>query len=156
MTMTNHAKLLSEAFAALDKHNNKLDLHHVEKQLIKYTKGHFNRMEFNDLDDLKYFASKLYYIGLDQIDNRNVYHMVVNLYQELIDAGYITFKLENFLNTMFKRAWFDNDRKEISYNDVIKHILIEFQLLQIKGWDGHLPDIELGENDETIFTEVLT
>lgn len=131
----------------------KLNLHHYEKQLIKYTKGHFER----DLDyknDIKYFAARLYGLPIEHTPVYSVANMVIDIYQQLVDAGYLENNLKRMFDTLFKRARWDNNKDNINYDDVIWYYLSCFQGLQIKGYDDPSWNIDLGETDESIFNEV--
>lgn len=129
-----------------------LELHHYEKQLIKYTKGHFKR----DLDyknDVKYFDAELYGLSVEDTPDYSVFNMVIGLYQELIDTRYIREDLKSLFGELFKRASWNGSKNNINYDDVIEYMLVSFQGLQIKGYDNVLDNIELGETDATIFAE---
>lgn len=142
-----HGKILSEAFDSLEKHNKTVELTHMEKQLILYTKGHFKRIDYGQ--DLKYFASKIYGLWPERIEKRTLFHMIVTLYQKLIDDGYIRFNLEDYLNRLFKRAWLHyNDEDKISFDNVLDAMLAEIQGTSVRG-------MRLGDVDLSIIKEEL-
>jgi hypothetical protein len=141
----NHGKMLSEEFDALEKHNRTVELTHMEKQIILYTKGHFTS-EIGGINynrDLKYFAAKIYGLWPKQVEKRTLFHMIVTLYQKLIDAGYIKFDLEEYLSRLMKRAWLHYDMKDISFENILDQMLAEIQGTTVKG-------MELGEADLSI------
>lgn len=147
----NHAKLLGEAFQALEE--NKLNLLYIEKQLILYTKGHFKDLgQMDYATDLKYFASELYGLYPEQVEQRSIFHMVITLYQKLINNGYIRFNLEDYMSNLFKRSWLHyNDGNKISRENVLDQMLAEIQGTSVKGMDLGKPDLTIltiykGEN----------
>lgn len=123
-----------------------MQLHEVEKQLIKYTKGHFKRIDY--YNDLKYFASELYGIGEEHIDQYNILHMVIDLYESLVKNGYIDFRLKFFLSDVFKRASREENKHEVSWHNVIREMLAEIQGIPVKG-------LELGETNLSIIPEAV-
>jgi hypothetical protein len=118
-----------------------MDLHYWEKQLILYTKCHYGRIDYEN--DLKRFAAELYYQSLEHVEQYSVLHMVVNLYQRLVDNEKLPFKLERFISDVFRRSWRERDSREVSYDDVIRQLLAEIQGMEVLG-----RGLDLGSPDE--------
>ena len=116
-------------------------LNYYEKQLILYTKNHFSRIDYER--DLKYFASKLYALSLERTSADSINHMIVNLYQKLVDYGYLNFKLDSFITQVFRMAWWDSGKIEINIDLINEHLLSEIQIMRVRSL--HVPDLELGE-----------
>ncbi|PKR82902.1 hypothetical protein [Heyndrickxia camelliae] len=121
-----------------------MDLKYWEKQLILYTKGHYPRTDYEK--DLVHFPSEFYGLSLEQTYQYNVLHMVTDVYQKLVANGHIQFKLDTFITDIFKRAWWDNGKKEVSYDHILKHMLSEIQNIVILN-----SGIELGGVDENLY-----
>ena len=121
-----------------------MDLHYAEKQLILYTKGHFKRIDY--YNDLKYFAANLYGLSVEQVDEYNILHMVIDLYEDLVDTRYIKFRLKHFLSDVFKRGFNDTGKNEIKWDNVIRHILAEIQGIGVDG-------LELGKADLSLIPQ---
>jgi hypothetical protein len=108
-----------------------MELHYWKKQLILYTKNHFGRIDYEK--DLKRFATELYYLSLEHVEKYSVLHMVVDLYQKLVDNEKIPFNLERFISDIFRRSWRERDSREVSYDDVIRQLLAEIQGMEVLG-----------------------
>lgn len=146
----NHAKLLGESFKALGEireltAKTGVGLTIIEKQLILYTKGHFTDLGKMDYaEDLKYFAAEAYGLYPKQVEQRSIFHMVITLYQKLIDNGYIRFDLEQYMANLFKRSWLhDNDGNKISRENVLDQMLAEIQGCPVKGMDLDKADLSI-------------
>ena len=124
-----------------------MKLYHYEKQLILYTKNHFKRIDYDR--DLKYFAAEHYGLSLESTDDYNVLHMVIDLYQKLIDNDYKGFKIERFISDSFRRSRRERDSNEVSYDDILRQMLSEIQCMQVRGYSDK-EDLELGEADLSI------
>jgi hypothetical protein len=124
-----------------------MELHYWEKQLILYTKYHFDRLDYDK--DLKRFAAELYYLSLEHVEKYGVLHMVVDLYQKLVDNETLSFKLERFISDIFRRSWRERDSREVSYDDVIRQLLAEIQGMQVLG-----TGLELGSPDEKMLLAI--
>lgn len=123
-----------------------MELHYWEKQLILYTKGHFDRVDYEK--DLKHFPSELYGLGLERTDNYNVLGMVTRLYQNLVDAGHIKFTLEKFISDIFKRATWERNSGDVTHDDILHQLLAEFQCLTV--FENGVRVIDLGTADEEL------
>lgn len=126
-----------------------MELHEIEKQLILYTKGHFGKIDYEK--DLKYFAAELYGLYPEQVEWYSIFNMTIKLYQKLIDAGLIDFKLINFLSETFRRAYREEYEDKIDWMTVIRQILGEIQGMQVYEGDKIL--IELGNADLSLIPE---
>jgi hypothetical protein len=115
-----------------------INLHPTEKQLILYTKGHFKEIDYSR--DLKYFAAEMYDLDPERVEQYSINHIVTNLYQKLVDAGYIDFSLKDFLQDTFKRSWLYYNSRSIDYRIVLEQMLAEIQKIRTHGLD-------LGEAD---------
>ncbi|MFS1518587.1 hypothetical protein V1503_19300 [Bacillus sp. SCS-151] len=124
-----------------------VEIHPIEKQLILYTKGHFKRIDYQN--DLKFFAAELYGMYPEQVQKYSINHMVVQLYEKLVNAEYIPFTLQRFLENSFKRAWHDG-KSEIDYDVVLNQILAEIQNTAVKGMNLGKADLSLLESKYNI------
>jgi hypothetical protein len=124
-----------------------MELHYWKKQLILYTKNHFGRIDYEK--DLKRFAAELYYLSLKHVEKYSELHMVVDLYQELVDNEKISFKLERFISDIFRRSRRERDSREVSYDDVVRQLLAEIQGMQVLG-----TGLELGSPDEKMLLAI--
>jgi hypothetical protein len=128
--------------------NNELD--YWEKQLIKYTKGHYKRTDYNK--DLKYFPYNFFWIPLEEVKIYHIMGMVVRLHEKLVSMGYLTFKMERFIDDIFKRSRFERDDfKTVIREDIIRQLLAEIQGMQVKFNDEKHPDLDLGEVDDKLY-----
>jgi hypothetical protein len=118
-----------------------INLHPIEKQLILYTKGHFEEIDYNR--DLKYFAAEIYDLDPARVEQYSINHIVTNLYQKLVDAEYIEFSLKDFLQDTFKRSWLYYNNISIDYQIVLEQMLAEIQNIKTHGLD-------LGEANHSI------
>jgi hypothetical protein len=118
-----------------------MELHYWKKQLILYTKFHFGRIDYEK--DLKRFAAELYGQSLEHVEKYSVLHMVVDLYQRLVDDGHISFKLEGFISDIFRRSFRERNSREVNYDDVLRQMLAEIQGIVVLG-----TNLNLGSPDE--------
>jgi hypothetical protein len=123
-----------------------INLHPTEKQLILYTKGHFKEIDYSR--DLKYFAAEMYDLDPERVEQYSINHIVTNLYQKLVDAGFIEFSLKDFLQDTFKRSWLYYNSRSIDYRVVLEQMLAEIQKIRTHGLD-------LGEVDHSILTDLI-
>jgi hypothetical protein len=123
-----------------------MELNYWEKQLILYTKGHFGRTDYNK--DLKHFPSRLYGLSLEHTDDYNVLGMVTRLYQKLVDDNHIRFTLEKFIGDIFRRASIERHKNEVAYDDVLRQMLVEISMVQIRK--GGNIELDLGTADENL------
>ncbi|WP_137743334.1 hypothetical protein [Robertmurraya siralis] len=128
-----------------------MELHYWEKQLILYTKNHFERIDYDK--DLKYFPAELYGLHPEQVELYNMLGMVVRLYQKLIDNGHIPFTLERFISENFRRAFRENNKHEISHKHILRQILAEISLIHVLDDKGKRI-FELGEIDEKLNNKI--
>jgi hypothetical protein len=128
----------------------KLALHQIEKQLILYTKCHFKRVDYKN--DLKYFAAELYGLSPEQVELCSISHMVVDLYQKLADNGLITFNLKNFLSDTFRRAFREENKREINWNILNREMLAEIQGMQVQDT---ILEGQLGKADLSLLPEFV-
>src|SRR5690606_28708744 len=128
----------------------KMELHYWEKQLILYTKGHYNRIDYNK--DLKQFPSAYYELPLEHTNDYNTLGMVTRLYQKLIDNGRITFTLETFIDGIFKRANFNHGESSVNRDDILRHMLGNIQGMKVKDQDKEY--IVLGDIDNKLDKEI--
>lgn len=129
-----------------------MELHEVEKQLILYTKGHFKQVNYQE--DLKYFAAKLYNLPPKHVELYSIVNMVIDLYQELIDNGYLKFNFKTFMNDIFKRAYREQNKREVNWNIIIREMLAEIQGMQVNNLTDK-EDLELGEVNLSLIPEKI-
>jgi hypothetical protein len=125
-----------------------MNLHKIEKQLILYTKGHFNRINYEQ--DLKYFAAELYALSPERVELYSVSNMVMDVYQKLVDHGLIDFNLKNFLSDTFRRAFREEGKREVDWNIINRQILAQIQGMMVQG-----TGLELGDADLSLMPEVV-
>lgn len=129
----------------------KLELYEIEKQLILYTKCHFKRIDYKN--DLKNFAAELYGLSPEQVELYSISNMVTDLYQKLANNGLITFNLKKFLSDTFRRAFREENKREIDWNIINREMLVEIQGMRIQGTileDG------LGKADLSLLPDMIT
>jgi hypothetical protein len=124
-----------------------MELHYWKKQLILYTKNHFGRIDYEK--DLKRFAAELYYLSPEHVEKYSVLHMVVDLYQRLVDEGHISFKLEGFISDIFRRSFRERNSREVIYDDVLRQMLAEIQGIVVLG-----ANLNLGSPDEKMLLAI--
>lgn len=124
-----------------------MELHYWEKQLILYTKGHFERKNYDK--DLKYFVAELYGLYPEQVELYNILGMVVRLYQKLIDNRHIHFTLEKFIDENFRMAFRERDKFEINHHILLGQMLAEISMVAVLDNDKNRV-LELGNIDEKI------
>jgi hypothetical protein len=122
------------------------ELSYWEKQLIKYTKGHYGRIDYNK--DLKHFPSAAYWIGLDQVEKYHILGMVVRIHEKLVKRGDLTFKLESFIDNVYRRSRMErSDYDNVNREDIMRQLLAEIQNMAVQG-----RGLDLGEVDGDIFS----
>lgn len=122
-----------------------MELNYWEKQLILYTKNHFEKIDYDG--ELRYFPSKLYGLYLEHTEDYNVFGMVVRLYQRLVDMELLTFSLEGFLNDAFRRSLIERGKNdELNRRDIMRLMLAAIQNMNVMG--THL---DLGVRDDELF-----
>lgn len=126
-----------------------MKLSYWEKQIILYTKGHFGEINHHHL---KYFAAEHFGLHPDQVEQYSINYMVANLYEKLIDEGYIGFKLYSFVNEVFKRKRFEGDNSDgVKWSDMLKLMLSDIQGISVLGEDFNL---DLGAPDKEILKQI--
>jgi Mg2+ and Co2+ transporter CorA len=124
------------------------ELSYWEKQLIKYTKGHYDRIDYNK--DLKHFPSAAYWIGLDQVEKYHTLGMIVRLHEKLVKRGDLTFKLESFIDNIYRRSRMErSDYENVNREDIMRQLLAEIQNMAVQG-----RGMDLGEADEKLFSVI--
>lgn len=126
---------------------------YYEKQLILYTKGHFGPVNY-DNDVLKLFAAKLYDLEINRVDPYNINHMVIYLYEALVEQGFIVKPLINLFDMFFKEANKDQ-RKAVLAQDITITLLKLMQGIKVKD-DNDSFLIELGTADKNLKKEIET
>lgn len=128
-----------------EKEGVKVEIHYWEKQLILYTKGHFKRIDYKK--DIKLFPAKLYGLGVDQVDMKNVLHMVVDIYDTLCKNKYIDFNLKTFIHSLLRESAFKGTSHKTNVDDILNMLLAEIQNIPVvsKGLDLGKADGELLE-----------
>lgn len=112
-----------------------------EKQLILYTKGHFGKVIYTD-NILKLFAAKLYDLDIERVDPYNVNHMIMYLFETLVEKHYIKMPYLELFHRLFKQAN-KNQRKEINGEDIRIVMLNHMQGILSKGLDLGVADEDL-------------
>ena len=88
-----------------------IKLTHSEKQFIKYTKGHFVRSE-NRMDDINLIVAKAFRLPKDDVGLYSVIHFVTQLFDRLMQHGYISTEGKTPLKYMLDCIYKDNLKRE--------------------------------------------
>lgn len=126
-------------------------LTHHQKQIILWTKDHFREHPEMTLEKL---VAKTYDLQLEHVTERNIYSILLVIYEELVQEGLLHFSLETFLLDAFKQNRYSNesgqDGQVIRRKDLIQLLIAELQGLKV--WDDlmKVKFIDLGEADLTL------
>lgn len=116
-----------------------LKLTHSEKQFIKYTKGHFARSE-NRIDDIKLIVAKAYALPEDDVALYSVIHFVTQLFDRLMQHGYISTEGKTPLKYMLDYIYKDNLQRDDE--TLFYFMYYRIQNVAVEG-------LELGEADSS-------
>lgn len=130
-----------------------MKLTYWEKQFILYCKGHYSRMDINK--DIKYFSGKEYGLSDEHVDQFNINAFVFGLYDKLKDNRYIKFNLNDFLQDVFKRGYYESTKPnyDINWNTVLRKMCSDITTMKIK-FDDDSRNIELGEVDGELYNKI--
>lgn len=123
-------------------------LTHYQKQIILWTKDHFR--DYPDMT-LEKLVAKTYDLQLEQVTERNIYNILLDIYGALVKEGLLHFSLERFLLDAFKQNRYSNesgqDGQVIRRKDLIRLLIAELQGLKV--WDDLMKVklLDLGEAD---------
>ena len=116
-------------------------LTYYEKQLILYSKGHFETVDL--IEDIREIAAKQYTLPVEYTEHYSIYHFVVTTFFKLQGMGYIKLTSKELIMDLFKR------RKEVDYRDVIVDMLGQISITET-GVTAKKP-LDLGDPDQTLF-----
>lgn len=88
-----------------------LELTHSEKQFVLYTKGHFIQAE-NRIDDINKIVAKAFALPEDDVELYSVIHFVTQLFDRLIQNGYIPTEGKTPLKYMLDYIYKDNLKRD--------------------------------------------
>ncbi|WP_442637785.1 hypothetical protein [Rossellomorea marisflavi] len=106
-----------------------LTLTHYENQLVLYIKGHFEEYKRVTMVGI---VSKAYDLHLERTNEYSVYHMLMEVYIKLIEAGLISHNLDTFIAESFKK---NHERTEdgqiIERIDIMNKIIADIQNMPV-------------------------
>lgn len=126
-------------------------LTHYQKQIILWTKNRFQ--DYPDMT-LEKLVAKTYDLQLENVTERNIYNILLDIYESLVQEGLLNFSLERFLLDAFKQNRYSNEAGQdgliIRRKDLIRLLIAELQGLKV--WDDLMKVklIELGEVDVSL------
>lgn len=126
-------------------------LTHYQKQIILWTKNRFQ--DYPDMT-LEKLVAKTYDLQLEHVTERNIYNILLDIYEALVQEGLLNFSLERFLLDAFKQNRYSNEAGQdgliIRRKDLIRLLIAELQGLKV--WDDLMKVklIELGEVDVSL------
>lgn len=109
-------------------------LTHGEKQLVLYTKGHFEQS--NMIDDLRSITAENFEIPVDSTEFYHIYDWVTKIFLKLKEASYITISTHDFLCSLF--TW---ETPVLKPEDMLRKMLSHIRGVVVAG-------IDLGVADE--------
>ena len=112
-----------------------VELSHQEKQIILYSKNHFEKT--NTLEDIRLILGPLFGIKPKDVSPHGVYSYVVRLFLKLEEAGYVT-NIAYFLENLFKTA-----SDKIDYIAMMDKMMVEMSIAQASGMNLGEPDYSL-------------
>lgn len=134
------------------------ELRFIDKQVVLYTKGHYNKdvTKQGGVLYLDYFAAWYYDLRLDRVNESIVYNMVMDVYVRLEELGYVTVRIEEMFARLFKNMHWAGDHG-ISRAMVIRYLLDEMQSIQVydEKTDELLIDLETSDEEHAKFVEEL-
>lgn len=126
-----------------------MELNYWEKQIILYTKGHFGKID--RATSLTYFAAEHFGLYPSQVEQYSINYMVTNLYEKLIDGGYIGFDLYSFIHEAFKRQHFHAESTDsVKWGDMLNLMLSDIQGISVRG-EGF--DLNLGAPNKNLLQQ---
>lgn|SRR6185312_350384 len=88
-----------------------IKLTHSEKQFIKYTKGHFVQSK-NKIDDINLIVARAFALPKDDVGLYSVIHFVTQLFDRLMQHGYIPTAGKTPLKFMLDHIYKDNLQRD--------------------------------------------
>ena len=88
-----------------------VELTHSEKQFVLYSKGHFVRSA-NRIDDINLIVAKAYALPKDDVGLYSVIHFVSQLFDRLMQKGYISTEGKTPLKYMLDCIYKDNLQRD--------------------------------------------
>ena len=133
-------------------------LRFIDKQVVLYTKGHYNKDVTGDGGSLTldYFAAWYYDLRLDRVNESIVYNLVMDVYVRLEELGYVSVSIEDMFARLFKDMnW--AGMSGITRGMVIRYLLGEMQGIQVydEKTDEILIDLETSDEEHAKFVDEL-
>jgi hypothetical protein len=116
-----------------------IELTHSEKQFVLYTKGHFIKSD-NKIDDINKIVAKAFALPENDVGLYSVIHFVAQLFDRLIQSGYIPTEGKSPLKYMLDYIYKDNLQRD-------DESLFNFMFYSIQNTE--VGGMNLGEADST-------
>lgn len=133
-------------------------LRFIDKQVVLYTKGHYNKdvTKQGGVLHLEYFAAWYYDLRLDRVNESIVYNMLMDVYVRLEELGYVSVSIEEMFARLFKDMHWAGAHG-ISRAMVIRYLLDEMQSIQVydEKTDEILIDLETSDEEHAKFVDEL-
>ena len=108
-------------------------LNHSEKQIVLYSKGHFQITDM--LEDIRQITAKAFSIPVESTHFSHLYNYITSIFLKLHEAEHITESMENFLCSLFK--W----KSVLKPEDMVTKMIGQISIVKASG-------LQLGEADE--------
>lgn len=112
-------------------------LNHSEKQIVLYSKGHFQTTDM--IEDIRQITAKAFAIPVESTHFYHLYNYITSIFLKLHEASYITDTMESFLCSLFK--W----KSVLKPEDMVIKMMGQISIVKASGLylgeadDGYLP-----------------
>lgn len=135
-----------------------MGLRFIDKQVVLYTKGHYNKDVTGDGGalTLEHFAAWYYDLRLGSVNESIVYNLVMDVYTRLEGEGYVSVQVDEMFARLFKDMHWAGG-SGITRGMVIRYLLDEMQSIQVYDdvTDEMLIDLETSEEEHRNFVEEM-
>ncbi|MEC4565381.1 hypothetical protein L8C07_05440 [Paenibacillus sp. CMAA1739] len=108
-------------------------LNHSEKQIVLYSKGHFQQSDL--IEDVRVITARSFNIPVESTHFYHLFNYITMIFLNLHEAEYITESMENFLCSLFK--W----KSVLKPEDMVTKMIGQISIVKASGLD-------LGEADD--------
>lgn len=124
-------------------------LTHYENQLVLYIKGHFDKHQYVTMEGI---VSKAYDLHVERTYEYSVYHLLMDVYLKLVEAGLITHNLDTFISESFKKNHErTKDGQIIERKDIMNKIIADIGNMSV--YKNDVKVIDFGEVDMELVYE---
>lgn len=113
-----------------------------EKQFLLYNKGHFEKSD-DLIGDIKVFAANNYGLYVEHTDWRNVMNFVIQLFDGLIESGYISTHGKSPTQYLLEEILSDNLKRDD--NSLLKFMMARMAYTNVEGMDLGEADYKYGK-----------